>query len=484
MIESLRVHVKKRTKLFDPRESPHPNFPEHMLKDERRTLRIETGKKEQRGEEGWDDQTDNWRIGGLEKRNQEGIQWTRRTVFTRRKRERYLAAPSIGQKTIKRIPVDEIFIAGHISCNMTEWRGVGTVQLIMVRSNNNKEIKFVFEIPHEVPRLVLLCSEEVNGFTILNTKTQEKFGRREGVGEVTLLVVTITVHDDLNSDYGFKKASTSLRDERDSMFFAGPCTGGSSWSRLNRSKGPETREIIERKVQIFKQLWGRFETLFLTFYPLKVGIYMELPRGCLYWSNAEVKMMIEGTDSTINDFDGCCYGLRQKFGNLNMYIKKPWRIVSWNAHVGKRLPLRCDGRHDHAPCAGRETIHTQLCTSKMVSIVLEEVHRRIMCAEQNADSMHANGSSGNGNKKLPMSAACAVSASRIKNKPSPSKQFNFINLFRFTITIKNKSNIRSRYQWAHPLIPKRSKINPNRGFRGVFRRAQVLSRSHGGEWFC
>ncbi len=39
---------------------------------------------------------------------------------------------------------------------------------------------------------------------------------------------------------------------------------------------------------------------------------MELPRGCLYWNNAEVKMMIDGTDATTHDFDGCCYGLRDK----------------------------------------------------------------------------------------------------------------------------------------------------------------------------
>ena len=70
------------------------------------------------------------------------------------------------------------------------------------------------------------CSEEVNWFTILNAKRQEKYGRREGVGEINLLVVTITIHDDLNSEYGFKKASYSVRDERDSVFFAGPCTGG------------------------------------------------------------------------------------------------------------------------------------------------------------------------------------------------------------------------------------------------------------------
>lgn len=59
----------------------------------------------------------------------------------------------------------------------------------------------------------------------MNLKRQEKYGR-EGVGEITLLVVTITIYDDHNSDYRLYKASLSLRDERDTMFFASPCAGG------------------------------------------------------------------------------------------------------------------------------------------------------------------------------------------------------------------------------------------------------------------
>ena len=71
------------------------------------------------------------------------------------------------------------------------------------------------EIPDPLPRMVLLCSEETNWFTIMNTKRQEKYGRREGTGGISLLVITITIHDDLNSDYGFHKASLSLRNEKD-----------------------------------------------------------------------------------------------------------------------------------------------------------------------------------------------------------------------------------------------------------------------------
>ena len=202
-----------------------------------------------------------------------------------------------------------------------------------------------------------------------------------------------------------------MTDERDSMFFSGPCTGGSSWSRLNRSRSPETKEKIDAKVLIFEQLWKRFELLFVTFYPKGVGIFMELPRGCMYWNNSDVKFLVEGTDSTIHDFDGGCYGLRQKFGDSNLYIKKPWRIVSWNVDVGNRLSLRCDGRHERAPCAGRETLHTQIYTSKIVSIILEEQNENLKAEDI---SVRNTGSSGCSMRKSCVAAACVVSTCKIE----------------------------------------------------------------------
>ena len=51
--------------------------------------------------------------------------------------------------------------------------------------------------------------------------------------------------------------------------------------------------------------------------------------------------------------------------------------MSWNIDVGNRLSLKCDGRHEHAPCAGKETLHAQIYTSKIVSIILEEQNKRM-----------------------------------------------------------------------------------------------------------
>ncbi len=79
------------------------------------------------------------------------------------------------------------------------------------------------------PRLVLVCSEEINWFTKL-----------ERIVGQYMIIVTITADDDLLSTYGINKARACLRDENDVMFFAGPCTGGSSWARLNKTRSVET----------------------------------------------------------------------------------------------------------------------------------------------------------------------------------------------------------------------------------------------------
>ena len=137
--------------------------------------------------------------------------------------------------------------------------------------------------------------------------------------------------------------------------------------------------------------------------------------------------MIEGTGSIIHDFDGCCFGLRQKFGVSNMYIKKRWRISSWNVGIGNRLSLRCDGRHEHAPCAGRETLHAQIYTSKIASIILQEQRPRCGIQEAQPTIVHGVGSSGTNSKKYVVAAA--------------------------RIGINNSHNIKHSYSSPHRLKP-------------------------------
>ena len=88
-----------------------------------------------------------------------------------------------------------------------------------------------------------------------------------------------------------------------------------------------------------------------------------------------MRCMIDGTDSHIHDFDGCMYGLTTQFGGHRTPIKKPWRIVSWGVKFD--LHKKCDRRHDHGKCEGRETKVTQTYTNQIVDIILKTVCRHM-----------------------------------------------------------------------------------------------------------
>ena len=103
---------------------------------------------------------------------------------------------------------------------------------------------------------------------------------------------------------------------------------------------------------------------------------LELPRGCDYWNDERMKIMVNGTSSTIHEFDGCMYGLKSKFKDAGTAIKKPWRIVSWGVSFSD-LHEKCDGSHSHGPCAGRETRATQLYTDKIVRCIIRGVKNQM-----------------------------------------------------------------------------------------------------------
>ena len=123
-----------------------------------------------------------------------------------------------------------------------------------------------------IPRLVLVCSEESNWFTKLEN----------AVGQY-MTIVTITADDDLLSMYGVNKVKSCLRNRNDAMFFAGPCTGGSSWARLNRTRSVETAMLIRKRQVMFWKLFEVFERLMEPRPRIQFRSLLELPRHCDYW---------------------------------------------------------------------------------------------------------------------------------------------------------------------------------------------------------
>ena len=210
------------------------------------------------------------------------------------------------------------------------------------------------ELPESTPTMILMCAEPSS----LMTK------RYREIMDTSFHLEMITEDDDLLSRYGSAKWRRCLRSNKDSVFFAGPCTGGSPWNRLNKRVSTATAHMIHAKARLYWKLWEEFSNCLLRVTKLDAMALLELPRGCDYWHDERMKCMIDGTESHTHDFDGCMYGLTTQFGGHHTPIKKPWIIVSWGVKFD--LHKRCDRRHDHGKCEGRETKVTQTYTKQIV----------------------------------------------------------------------------------------------------------------------
>ena len=114
--------------------------------------------------------------------------------------------------------------------------------------------------------------------------------------------------------------------------------------------------------------------------PKHAAILFELPGSCDYWKDKRLHEVVH--DGTSHDFDGCRYGLKQRYAKKPLPIKKPWRVVSWNFELGDSLSKKYNGNHEHGPCAGRETKETQLYTSLVVNVILQRFLARAKCLQQ------------------------------------------------------------------------------------------------------
>ena len=289
------------------------------------------------------------------------------------------------------IPITDVFVPYqyHIEVGKHEVDHP-KVSVILWREKKNRTLEFEFskspcdlmtskfakfslainliEVPRAVPCFVLLCSEERNWFTFLQNKMKD---------EMKFHVVPITEDDDMLSPYGISKARRCLRTKLDSVFFAGPCTGGSPWNRINRWVSEATTQLIEAKKQIFWAMWEVFASVLSELINMGSPALLELPRGCDYWKDRRMTDLVEGTVSHEHKFDGCMYGLKSQFQETPKPIKKPWKIVTWGVSFPK-LHRRCDRRHDHVECAGRETRITQVYTKWIAKIIMNGINDHVI----------------------------------------------------------------------------------------------------------
>ena len=123
------------------------------------------------------------------------------------------------------------------------------------------------------------------------------------------------------------------------------------------------------------------------------------------------------------------------------------------------------------PCAGRETIHTQVYTSKIVSIILGEQEQRCVGDSRSQSSfMHGDGSSGTNVKNRVAAAAC-VSRSRecaVDYKTTRSIILSTKNkwIIKYILSCHSKRQKQRRLRWCPAPLSITSE-NPNSGSSSV-----------------
>ena len=396
-----RVHKVPRRKMFTPKEADFLPCKLRRFRDEPETNQVfqSSGRLIH----------DSWRLAGnnIEKTNKRNEFWTGTTTFKiisnadikdvmdsgsdveDRASCQDTVVTCILDGNMKIIPLDDMFIAHHYKLkHETRKQNDWDIQMTLHRKNG-KTLTYhfkqsyadflgrilddviislnLYEMKDDVPCLLLMCAETQSIITKIHKQSRFKM----------MHVVTITEDDNLMSNYGRAKWRRCIRGPSDCVFFAGPCTGGSPWNRLNKNVSEVTAHNIRMKAFLYWELWEEFTLCLQRVHVLHAMALLELPRGCDYWNDERMKFLINGTQSTVHDFDGCMYGLTSKFKDVGTAIKKPWRIVSWGVEFFD-LHAKCDGSHIHGQCAGRETRATQLYTEKIVRCILRGVTNQML----------------------------------------------------------------------------------------------------------
>ena len=397
----VRVHNTPRRRMFAPKEADFLPCRLKRFRDDRETYQVfqSSGRTI----------NDSWRLAGnnIERTNRRNEFWTGTTTFKiisnadidnlldsgSDVEDRASCQNSVVTCTfdgnMKIIPLDDMFVAHqyklkHETRKDKDW----DIQMILHRKNGTT-LKYHFrrsscdfvgeflndtviclelhELKDETPCLLLMCAETQSLMTKIHRKDRFKL----------MHIVTITEDDNLMSNFGRAKWRRCIRSASDCVFFAGPCTGGSPWNRLNKNVSDVTAHNIRMKALLYWELWEEFALCLQHVHEMYAMALLELPRRCDYWNDERMKFMINGTSSTIHEFDGCMYGLKSQFKDAGTAIKKPWRIVSWGVSFFD-LHEKCDGSHSHGPCAGRETRATQLYTDKIVRCIIRGVKNQML----------------------------------------------------------------------------------------------------------
>ncbi|MFM7984222.1 MAG: hypothetical protein ACKPKO_33360, partial [Candidatus Fonsibacter sp.] len=102
-------------------------------------------------------------------------------------------------------------------------------------------------------------------------------------------IIDVTAEDDFTSGITIRKVIRSIRTAADVFFYCSPCTGGSSWQRLNlelaRRKGwKHTIGSMIGHWDLHWRLWNGFERVVRHCAKIGATVLLEWLRYCAYWA--------------------------------------------------------------------------------------------------------------------------------------------------------------------------------------------------------
>ena len=183
-------------------------------------------------------------------------------------------------------------------------------------------------------------------------------------------IIRITEELDATSDDGIYLASKGCTVRKALLFSSIPCTGGSSWTHVNKQHHSAWKKVRQAKA-VYRQIWRAFEKVVEVAAACGALIAIEWPQGCTYWKEKKVKDLINRVGLKPVTFHGCQLGIESiNPATEGMPIKKPWTIYTNCEGILKRfIKYQCDGSHEHAECRGVDAKNTENYSEKFVQLV-------------------------------------------------------------------------------------------------------------------
>ena len=179
--------------------------------------------------------------------------------------------------------------------------------------------------------------------------------------------IRITQQIDARSAEGIQMALKAVETPNTLLWAAMPCTGGSTWQRLNIKRRGVAKKI-RAHIRLFNQLFIVFKRVATHALKHNNHVAIEWPRHCSYWKLKKVYKLFKDLGLETALFDGCALGIISRVDGRP--IRKPWRVDSSCTELVTTLNKhRCPGHREHAPCQGQDTKATENYSKHMAAVV-------------------------------------------------------------------------------------------------------------------